>query len=52
MRVVFMGTPSFAVPILEELIKNYEVVLVVTQPDKEGGRRLYQGKQYSFEKVF
>ena len=39
MRVVFMGTPSFAVPILEELIKNYEVVLVVTQPDKEVGRK-------------
>ena len=39
MRVVFMGTPTFAVPILEELIKNYEVVLVVTQPDKEVGRK-------------
>lgn len=39
MRVVFMGTPNFSVPILEELIKNYEVVLVVTQPDKEVGRK-------------
>ncbi len=38
-RVVFMGTPSFAVPILEELIKNTNVVLVVTQPDKEVGRK-------------
>ena len=39
MRVVFMGTPSFAVPVLEELIKNYDVTLVVTQPDKEVGRK-------------
>ena len=33
MRIVFMGTPEFSVPILESLIENYEVVLVVTQPD-------------------
>ena len=39
MKIVFMGTPSFAVPVLEELIKNYEVTLVVTQPDKEVGRK-------------
>lgn len=39
MRVVFMGTPNFSVPILEALIKEYEVVLVVTQPDKETGRK-------------
>ena len=32
-RVVFMGTPSFAVPILDALIKEYNVVLVVSQPD-------------------
>lgn len=38
-RVVFMGTPMFSVPILENLIKNYNVVLVVTQPDKEVGRK-------------
>jgi methionyl-tRNA formyltransferase len=38
MKVVFMGTPEFAVPILELLIKNFNVVLVVTQPDKEVGR--------------
>jgi methionyl-tRNA formyltransferase len=37
-RVVFMGTPLFAVPVLEELIKNTNVVLVVTQPDKPVGR--------------
>lgn len=37
-KVVFMGTPEFAVPILEELIKNTNVVLVVTQPDSFVGR--------------
>ncbi|MFC2034523.1 methionyl-tRNA formyltransferase [Chloroflexota bacterium] len=39
MRVIFMGTPEFAVPILEHLILNqYEVVAVYTQPDKTAGR--------------
>lgn len=37
-RVVFMGTPEFSVPVLEMLIENTNVVLVVTQPDKESGR--------------
>ena len=40
MRIVFMGTPSFAVPCLEELINNnYDVVGVFTQPDKPVGRK-------------
>ena len=38
-RVVFMGTPSFAVPILEGLIENYEVVLLVCQPDRKKDRK-------------
>ena len=39
MRVVFMGTPDFAVPALEAIIAaGHEVVLVVTQPDKPKGR--------------
>ena len=38
MRVIFMGTPDFSVPCLEELIKNEEVVGVFTQPDKPKGR--------------
>ena len=38
MKVVFMGTSSFAVPVLQGLIDNYDVVLVVTQPDKKIGR--------------
>ena len=37
-NVIFMGTPDFAVPVLEALIENTNVVLVVTQPDKEVGR--------------
>ena len=39
MRVIFMGTPDFAVGTLEEIIKaGHEVVLVVSQPDKSVGR--------------
>ena len=38
-RIVFMGTPSFAVPVLEGLIENYEVVLVVCQPDRNKDRK-------------
>ena len=39
LKVIFMGTPVFCVPILEELIKETNVVAVVTQPDKEVGRK-------------
>lgn len=38
-RVIFMGTPLFSVPILEELIKNTNVVGVVTAPDAYVGRK-------------
>jgi methionyl-tRNA formyltransferase len=38
MRVVFMGSPDFAVPPLRALIEEHEVALVVTQPDKPAGR--------------
>ncbi len=38
-KTVFMGTPEFAVPILETLINLTDVKLVVTQPDKEVGRK-------------
>ena len=34
-----MGTPSFAVPILEALIDKYNVIMVVCQPDKEKDRK-------------
>jgi len=38
LKVIFMGTPLFAVPILKVLIENCNVIGVVTQPDKEVGR--------------
>ena len=38
LKIVFMGTPNFAVPILEALIEKYGVMAIVTQPDKEVGR--------------
>ena len=38
LKIVFMGTPEFAVPILQGLIDNYNVKAVVTQPDKKVGR--------------
>jgi len=48
MRIIFMGTPDFSVGILKRLKKEgHEVVLVVTQPDKEKGR----GKKVSFPPV-
>jgi len=41
MRIVFMGTPDFAVPSLKILIENnYNVVGVITAPDKPAGRGL------------
>jgi len=41
MRLVFFGTPNFAVPSLRAIVeKGHEVALVVTQPDKPAGRGL------------
>lgn len=38
-RIVFMGTPEFAVTILEGiLLANYKVVGVITAPDRPAGR--------------
>lgn len=40
LKIVYMGTPDFSVGPLDELIKNkYNVIAVVTQPDKEVGRK-------------
>ena len=46
MRVVFMGTPDFAIPSLRALMEDdaFDVVAVVTQPDKPRGR----GKELSY----
>lgn len=39
-KIVFMGTPQFSAPILESLVaEGYEVVAVVTQPDRPVGRK-------------
>ena len=49
MKVVFMGTPDFSVPTLQELINSteHEVVAVVTKPDKPKGR----GKKVIFTPI-
>src|SRR5690554_3857135 len=48
MKIVFMGTPDFAVPCLEELYKKgYDISLVVTQPDRPKGR----GKNVAFPPI-
>lgn len=45
MKIVFMGTPDFAVPTLNKLIEHHEVGAVFTQPDRPKGRG--QKMQYS-----
>jgi methionyl-tRNA formyltransferase len=37
-RVAFFGSPEFALPVLSAILEHFEVVLVVTQPDKPSGR--------------
>lgn len=37
-KLVFMGSPVFALPILQALVEHYEVVGIVTQPDRPAGR--------------
>ncbi|MCX6164587.1 MAG: methionyl-tRNA formyltransferase, partial [Ignavibacteriae bacterium] len=50
MKIIFMGTPKFAVPSLKKIIENnYEIPFVVTVPDKEKGRGLK--KQFSDVKI-
>lgn len=38
LKIIFMGTPEFSVPVLEGLIENYKVRAIVTQPDRPVGR--------------
>lgn len=48
MKIIFMGTPDFAVSALEEIIKNqFEIIGVVTQPDRAKGR----GKKVQYTPV-
>lgn len=47
-KIVFMGTPDFAVPVLEKLINDgHNILAVVTQPDRKRGR----GKAVSFSPI-
>ena len=46
-KIVYMGTPEFSVLPLEELVNNYDVEMVVTQPDKLVGRK----KEIAFSPV-
>lgn len=39
LKVVFMGTPDFSVPVLNGLIEKYNVIGIVSQPDKKVGRK-------------
>lgn len=55
LRIVFMGTPDFAVGILDTIYKNnYEIVGVITAPDKPAGRgqkvSMSAVKEYALEK--
>lgn len=47
MNIVFMGTPDFAVSVVDAVSKEHNIVLIVTQPDKPKGR----GEQMSFPPV-
>jgi methionyl-tRNA formyltransferase len=47
MRILFMGSPSFAVPCLNALQKEFQIAAVVTQPDRPAGR----GRKLSFSPV-
>lgn len=38
MKVVFMGTPDFAVPVLEKLAEKHQVICVYTQPPRPAGK--------------
>jgi methionyl-tRNA formyltransferase len=38
MRIVFMGSPKFAIPSLSAIFETYQVIGVVTQPDRQAGR--------------
>src|SRR5688500_7498279 len=38
MRIIFFGTPEFAVPSLDAIVREHEIVMVVAQPDRPAGR--------------
>lgn len=55
LRIIFMGTPEFAVPSLENLVSaGYEIVAVITAPDRPAGRGMQMNesavKKFAFSK--
>ena len=56
LKIVFMGTPSFAANVLEGILSKYSVSLVVCQPDNERNRkarkRKINKKNYTNNKLF
>ncbi|MBK9221565.1 MAG: methionyl-tRNA formyltransferase [Saprospiraceae bacterium] len=56
MRIIFMGTPEFAIPSLEALRAKNDIIAVVTAPDKPAGRghvmHLSEIKQYAVSQGF
>lgn len=47
MKIIFMGTPEFSVPVLDILCKNHQVLCVYTQTPKEAGR----GKKVTYSPI-
>ena len=55
LRIIFMGTPEFAVPSLDRLVDaGYNIVAVITAPDKPSGRGMQMNesaiKKYALSK--
>ena len=47
MRIIFAGTPDFAVSALEKITTQHQVVAVLTQPDRASGR----GQKINFSPI-
>ena len=53
MKIIFLGTPSFVVPVLENLAKKHRILAVFCQPDKAGNRNKITAspvKEFALEK--
>lgn len=53
MRIIFMGTPTFALPSLEKIYKEHEIISVFTKVDKPNARgknKLFPNKRVCFGK--
>ncbi len=52
MDIIFSGTPQFSIPTLEYIHKNYNLVAIITKPDKPSGRGIFLMKHLSDEVNF